>query len=556
MKKVLFAINQDSDKTIENQILNCFKEDTGKEFIFRSEYYLDGVEKALLEEEYDVLILREDLENTNEVTLEFLDKITDRYPELNITFIISDEHVKDEYVKTIFNIGIYNVLYKRDFTITNIVDLIENNRTKADAKSYLNFSDIQEIYSKEELEEISDEILEQTLFSLKNCTIDNISYVFDEINSQFTLGQMLFLVSMLPEDIQKLLQEADNNLYKRYKERLGNRIRIEVQKEFEVIEKEKVKVVEKKVIKEVVKEVVKPVYIEKTVKKTIKQQIITFYTTDNDMDKDDALTQLSILLAKKSTQKILVIDMNPIFPKLDHYFNVDKEIAVRDIYTSQMDTGMIAVYNAIEKNIFSADLLEQFTNKHKKYPNLHILTGIYDLSKFDEIGAEHYDALINSAVEIYDTIIINTNPDIALAATYTALKKATTIMMVCNCNYTYARDINSILSYMIEYHKIPKSKFKILLNNVSKYSLDKDMMKKIFEEFEVMGYIPSNNYREQSLNERKAFITSAYAKKDIVNYLDIIETLGYVPKTSKFDKLFKRKKIATSIIEIGEGANE
>ncbi|MCX7884652.1 MAG: hypothetical protein N2448_06445 [Caloramator sp.] len=286
--------------------------------------------------------------------------------------------------------------------------------------------------------------------------------------------------------------------------------------------------------------------VEKTIQRTVKQQIITFYTTDNNQSKDDILTQIAFLLASKSMQKILVIDMNSMLPTLDHFFGVDKEIFLKDIYDlNTVNTGLSAVYYAIEKNIFSSELLEEFTIKHKKFNNLYLLTGLYDMNLFSTLTTKHYETLIETAKESYDTIIINTNNDIGVVATYTALKNASIIIAVSGANYTYARNINTILNYLIDYHKIPKSKFKIIIDGLSKQSLNKDYLVKIFEEYEILGFLHFNPYREEVLNRQEGtpFILTSYSKKDIASYIEIIEKLGYIPKPETwFSKVFKKRK--------------
>lgn len=283
------------------------------------------------------------------------------------------------------------------------------------------------------------------------------------------------------------------------------------------------------------------------VERTIKQQIITFYTTDNALYTADLITQLSVLLAQKSQQKILVIDLNSMLPVMDHYYGIKKEIDLQDVYESKEITSLAAIYNAIENNIFCADLLDDLVIKHPKYKNLDIITGLYDLGMYETLDKKHYKMLIDVAADKYDTIFINTNPGITVTATYVALMKATKIIAITDANYTYSRNLYFILRNLNTYQKISKDKFKIVVNNVSSQSLNNDAMRKIFKEYEILGLIPSNNKKDLFLNSKKPFITSAVAKKDVLNYLDIIEKLGYIPKTSFMDKFKNRKKIIREI---------
>ena len=53
-------------------------------------------------------------------------------------------------------------------------------------------------------------------------------------------------------------------------------------------------------------------------------KVITFFTTDNSLEKDDVLTQITILMAKRTDKRIVVLDLNPITPTLDKFFGIDK----------------------------------------------------------------------------------------------------------------------------------------------------------------------------------------------------------------------------------------
>lgn len=301
------------------------------------------------------------------------------------------------------------------------------------------------------------------------------------------------------------------------------------------------KIIEKKVVKEVIK----PIYIQKT----IKQQIITFYTTDNNLVKDSVLTQIAVLLAKKSEQKILVIDMNTPTPTLDHFFGISKEIMMRDIYnTSSIDTGLSASYSSIEKNLFGPDLLKSFIMPFSK--NLHVLTGLYDFDLIEKMDIEHYEKIIDIAAELYDTILISVNPFWANTATYSAIKKSNKVIVTCESNWTNARNTIAIIKKeYIENQNMNIDKFNIIVTNNSSCSLNKDVMAKIFEEFNIIGVLPFNEHYEECLNKKKPFILSPYARKDIIYYLDIISRLGYIPKVSLKDRVFNRKKLFESISE-------
>lgn len=296
-----------------------------------------------------------------------------------------------------------------------------------------------------------------------------------------------------------------------------------------------------------VKEKVKEVVVEKTVykTKTIRQQVIAFFTTDNNTMKDLVISNLSVLLAQKSEQSVLIIDMNVPTPSLDHHFGVPKEVYVQDIYNeNKVLTGLSACYSAIQKNIFSTDSLKLFVKEIKGFKNLDLLTGLYDIDITSKMGEDDYIKIIDTAAQIYDTIIISVNPFLSCTATLTSIFRANKVLVTCDATYTNARNTLSIVrDELINYQKIPRDKFKFIITNVNSLNLDKDTMKKIFEGFQIIGFIPENKYYLKSLNNKKPLLLSSHGKKDIISYLSIIGNLGYIPKLTVFDKVFKRNKL-------------
>ena len=309
-----------------------------------------------------------------------------------------------------------------------------------------------------------------------------------------------------------------------------------------------------KFINDVVEKVVeKPVkvIVQKTVTKTIKQQVLTFYTTDNNLNKDEVLTNFAVLLAKKTDQKILVIDANMPTPNLDMLFGIHKEVYVKDIYDlNRIDTGISACYGAIEKGIFSSDMLKEFVIKVPKLKNLYVLTGVYDLAMFfKKLEAKHYEEIIEAAKQIYDTIIIDVNPFEINTATYAAFLNSSKIIVTCEPNWANARNSLTTIKDLIGRLKIPKEKFNFVINNTEQGGLSKDLLCKIFTGFKTLGYLPYNKYHMKYLNNKKTFITSLNAKNDMAAYMELIENLGYKVRPTLFQRLFKKNDETAGVLD-------
>jgi hypothetical protein len=210
MKKILFALNQNYDNEIEEKVKEKYIELTGNTFEYKSEYYLSGIWKKLEEEEFDILILKEDLEGDS-IKTQYLDNMTDQFPNLRIIFIANDEHERDSYIRKLFNLVIYDILFKEDLTLSNLSELIEEPRNKINAKIYLDIDSVETVKEEDNMSIIPDEELDKIVINLKES--ENISEVFDKVRAEYDEKKMLFLMSILPESIKEKLSKSGNEYY-------------------------------------------------------------------------------------------------------------------------------------------------------------------------------------------------------------------------------------------------------------------------------------------------------------------------------------------------------
>lgn len=111
------------------------------------------IEKFLYEDnEYSILILQENLENHSlPIKKEYLHNIRSKFPKLNIVYIINNKYYESNYIRNIYDAGIYNCLFTKDASISNIVYISLNTRTRNEAESYygldINTDETEKIYS-------------------------------------------------------------------------------------------------------------------------------------------------------------------------------------------------------------------------------------------------------------------------------------------------------------------------------------------------------------------------------------------------------------------------
>ena len=407
MKHILFGINQNPNKAIENKILDKYIATNNTEFTFDSEYYLSGIEKALGEKNYDVLVLREDLEANKQVSVQFLDRITDKYPALNIIFIVNDEHQSDRYIIDMFQLGIYNILYKEDLTLPNIVNLIDNVRTKIDAKIYLELEDANENNEdnkeEESMVEIPDDQLITIMGNLNEATIETISEIFDGIYPHYSEKQMLFLISLLSDDLKELLIQSKNEKYIELYNKLNNVVekfeKAETVKKNPIIKekfKEKVKVekiyIEKEKIVEVEKRVVEKVFIEK-------EKEVKVYERPKDYKKKVGFVGFGG--AGKTTLISLAADM---------LSNNKIRTAIVDL-TQTRDLYDIYVVNEIENN---EDNKKTVQGKNALITLVGGVIKPYKINKYTDLYTANYESLVDYSNPFYYLQLLEQEYDVIL----------------------------------------------------------------------------------------------------------------------------------------------
>lgn len=211
--KVLFGLNQSSDNSIEERILEVYRERVEKTFEYKKEFDLIGIEKQITFNRYDILVLNELLERQSTVTTDFLDDLTDKHPNLRVIFVIdSEEHEKDSYVKRLYNFGVHDIVHSRDLSMDILVDLIIKGRTKAEAKIYLDLVDTDDDTVESELKYIPTEELENILTYLDVVEENRILPTIKHVKNQYNERQMIYLISFLPGNIKDILKKDDEFL--------------------------------------------------------------------------------------------------------------------------------------------------------------------------------------------------------------------------------------------------------------------------------------------------------------------------------------------------------
>ncbi len=98
----------------------------------------DVLELLKKDNTFTVLVLEEYLQQYLPTDIDFLDDLLNLESKLNIVFIASNEHKsKKRLIESLYNAGIYNLLFEEDVDVKNIVNLIINQRNDKAAKIYM-----------------------------------------------------------------------------------------------------------------------------------------------------------------------------------------------------------------------------------------------------------------------------------------------------------------------------------------------------------------------------------------------------------------------------------
>lgn len=378
--KILFAIGQNTDTTVQDKMLSKYKNLYNSEFTYKCEYYVDGVIKYLEENETDILVLNELLEN-EPVDISIIDNLTDHYPNLQVILAIDDKHKEDDFPNQLYALGVYNCLFFSDFTPDNLIGLFHKSRTKKQAKDYYGIEDSNSVDIQFQVTPITDDILQNTINTLyKSIEEGNLNEIFEQVDKEFTQKEMCYLLTVLPVNIINKLKESNDSTYKKYSEIIQTEIvQIEQDKEEEkkvevqYVNKPVIKEVEKikkvKVIKEVQVEKEKPVIVEKEVFKVsqVRYESIILVMSNCPSGKSYLSWNLAHALSKNYKVAVVCIDdfsmANSYFGTIDDYSALEdseeknvKEIVEEGVQVTEkitLYTGEFGTKAKINRNMFN-----------------------------------------------------------------------------------------------------------------------------------------------------------------------------------------------------------
>ncbi|MBR5227701.1 MAG: hypothetical protein IKV94_03595 [Clostridia bacterium] len=208
--KILFGLN--NDDTVKN-IVKYYEEMYKEKVEYKNVYYFKQAIQELSQNEYDRLVLLEELEkypNNNYAQIdEFLfnniDTMTDEFDAKNIIFVASDRRkLGDAFLARLFNIGVYSVLTGNNRTKSKVCEVISEPKKKKDVKKYYEDTNERTAYGKAQVSEIEIQRI-INYYQKQNGVSDKYVEIFDKIAAQYTNEQLAIIIGFLPEQVTTYL---------------------------------------------------------------------------------------------------------------------------------------------------------------------------------------------------------------------------------------------------------------------------------------------------------------------------------------------------------------
>ena len=215
--KVLFAISTEKGA---NQIIDFYKSTYGEKIEATKVFFFRALLETLRKnKDFDRIVIHEELEPTgsknqdaiDKYLFNNLDKVTDEAGRADIIIICTERRQpNDKFVKTLFNLGIYNVLTGQDRTVGKVSELINRPRTKKDAKMFVDADLTENPY--ESVDAVDEMELRNIIkYYEKNIfSEEKIVTAFDSLYEQYNFDKLKQIVPFLPERARDILQQKSS----------------------------------------------------------------------------------------------------------------------------------------------------------------------------------------------------------------------------------------------------------------------------------------------------------------------------------------------------------
>ncbi|MBG9694151.1 hypothetical protein ABD91_25790 [Lysinibacillus sphaericus] len=498
MQRVAFAVG---DRELEIYLQAKLK----SECVFvGATVFREGVIRLVGQGNANVLVLREVLDGKENI-LSVIYQLQMEYPHVRIIFLAGDREVGDEFLSTLVNYGVYDILYGKSILGPDIIELIRNPRQRRDVahlqpkpvlddkgkKVLFESPDaldrakpaeekvlVKEIYIQSDITD--DEILVKQRAESK-ATTSSISNVeeFEEIEDPeietktkkggfFGIGKVKNPVEPIVEPVTEVEQSLPQ-IQPVHQE--------EPKKEEVIVENPTVRSEKGGFLSRLMGKESSSLPIGTTSGRAL-QQIITFVGAKSGVGNSMLAFNTALMLANK--HRVLYVDMddmNPVVPALYQLskLNVGIDTAFQAIQNGRLEL----IRESICKMDEIVEMKLSLNNLHKKLPkNLEVLiyseTYLSNLTEKSEankdLSRELYLYMLYQMD--YDFIILDVGGNINDNVTFDAITYSNRVF------YTITQDAACILKTENDFHELQKQgvdvgkKIKLLINHYTKNTID------------------------------------------------------------------------------------
>ena len=141
----------------------------------------------------------------------------------------------------------------------------------------------------------------------------------------------------------------------------------------------------------------------------------------------------------------------------------------------------------------------------------------------EKIDINKIENTINKLKEKYNKIIIDTSSECFFDFTKTIIKLSNKNIFVTDTNILEIKKAKELLNIYINNWKINKNKFNILFNKYNKESISINILKELFCEFNIIGFLKYNSKYNKLINKNNRFnLIDKKLKKEYLNLKNII----------------------------------
>ena len=255
--------------------------------------------------------------------------------------------------------------------------------------------------------------------------------------------------------------------------------------------------------------------IENDVEKNKKNTIISVLGNNG-----SGKSVISIIMAnyyKKYNDKILIIDFDILNNSLHTLLGVSKysEKIKKIINENNFNNYFQKSNEVLLNNIKENNVIEKLIIKiNKKIDLISGINLIFD--KNGKINQEKIKEIINILKNKYEKIIIDTSSECYFDYTQELIKISDINIFLTEANLVELSKSKRILDIYYNDWKIEKNKIKIIFNKFNENSININLLKKLYSDYEIIGKIKINNLYNSLINcnFKNLFINNKIIKKN------------------------------------------